>query len=83
MHHAARRQRHAQRLDARRSGRQGLFEALGGAAHSVNTDFRLNASQPVSLVSDDVVQENPILKSFPVFDISRIEVLARPAGLAV
>ncbi|MCB1996621.1 MAG: TonB-dependent receptor, partial [Rhodoferax sp.] len=27
-----------------------------------NTDFRLNASQPVSLVYDDVVQENPILK---------------------
>ena len=30
-----------------------------------NTDFRLNASQPVSLVYDDVVQENPILKGFP------------------
>ena len=27
-----------------------------------NTDFRLNASQPVSLIYDDVVQENPILK---------------------
>ena len=26
-----------------------------------NTDFRLNTSQPVSLVYDDVVQENPIL----------------------
>ena len=26
-----------------------------------NTDFRLNASQPVSLVYDDVVQENPCL----------------------
>jgi iron complex outermembrane recepter protein len=45
-----------------------------------NTDFRLNASQPVSLVYDDVVQENPILKGFPVFDISRIEVLAGPQG---
>ena len=30
-----------------------------------NTDFDLNASQPVSLVYDDVVQENPILKGFP------------------
>lgn len=45
-----------------------------------NTDFRLNASQPVSLVYDDVVQENPILKGFPVFDLDRIEVLRGPQG---
>ena len=45
-----------------------------------NTDFRLNASQPVSLVYDDVVQENPILKGFPIFDLDRIEVLAGPQG---
>jgi len=45
-----------------------------------NTDFRLNASQPVSLVYDDVVQENPILKGFPVFDVARIEVLRGPQG---
>ena len=45
-----------------------------------NTDFRLNASQPVSLVYDDVVQENAILKGFPVFDIGRIEVLRGPQG---
>jgi iron complex outermembrane receptor protein len=45
-----------------------------------NTDFRLNASQPVSLIYDDVVQENPILKGFPAFDLSRIEVLAGPQG---
>ena len=45
-----------------------------------NTDFRLNASQPVSLVYDDVVQENPILKGFPVFDVGRIEVLRGPQG---
>jgi len=45
-----------------------------------NTDFHLNASQPVSLIYDDVVQENPILKGFPVFDLDRVEVLAGPQG---
>ncbi|MBL8305591.1 MAG: TonB-dependent receptor, partial [Rubrivivax sp.] len=45
-----------------------------------NTDFDLNASQPVSLVYDDVVQENPILKGFPIFDMERIEVLNGPQG---
>jgi iron complex outermembrane receptor protein len=45
-----------------------------------NTDFDLNASQPVSLVYDDVVLENPILKGFPVFDIGQVEVLRGPQG---
>jgi iron complex outermembrane receptor protein len=45
-----------------------------------NTDFDLNASQPVSLVFDDVVQENPILKGFPLFDLASIEVLNGPRG---
>ena len=45
-----------------------------------NSDFDLNASQPVSLVVDGVVQENPILKGFPVFDFERIEVLRGPQG---
>jgi len=45
-----------------------------------NTDFRLNASQPVSLIVDDVVQENPILKGFPIFDTEKVEVLAGPQG---
>ncbi|MDT8439211.1 MAG: TonB-dependent receptor [Wenzhouxiangellaceae bacterium] len=45
-----------------------------------NTDFDLNASQPVSLVYDGVVQENPILKGFPIFDLDRIENLRGPQG---
>lgn len=45
-----------------------------------NTDFDLNASQPVSLVYDGVVQENPILKGFPIFDLQRIENLRGPQG---
>jgi iron complex outermembrane receptor protein len=45
-----------------------------------NTDFHLNASQPVSLIYDDVVQENPILKGFPIFDTEQVEVMAGPQG---
>ncbi len=45
-----------------------------------NSDFRLNASQPVSLIYDEVVQENPILKGFPIFDLDQIEVLRGPQG---
>lgn len=45
-----------------------------------NTDFDLNANQPVSLIYDGVVLENPVLKGFPVFDLDRIEVLRGPQG---
>lgn len=45
-----------------------------------NQDYDLNASQPVSLVYDDVVQESPILKGFPVFDVQSVEVLRGPQG---
>jgi iron complex outermembrane receptor protein len=45
-----------------------------------NTDFDLNSSQPVSMVYDDIVLENPILKGFPVFDIGQVEVLRGPQG---
>ncbi len=45
-----------------------------------NTDFDQNASQPVSLVYDDVVYENPMLKGFPIFDTERVEVLRGPQG---
>src|SRR5471030_332821 len=45
-----------------------------------NTDFSTFASQPVSLVYDDVVQENGILKGFPMFDVAGVEVLRGPQG---
>ncbi|MEO1489717.1 MAG: TonB-dependent receptor, partial [Pseudomonadota bacterium] len=45
-----------------------------------NTDFDLAASQPVSVVMDEVVLENVTLKSFPIFDVQRIEVLRGPQG---
>jgi iron complex outermembrane recepter protein len=45
-----------------------------------NTDFDLNASQPVQLLVDDIVQENPVLKGFPMFDLAGVEVLRGPQG---
>jgi iron complex outermembrane recepter protein len=45
-----------------------------------NTDFSEFASQPVSLIYDDIVQENPILKGFPIFDLAGVEVLRGPQG---
>ncbi len=45
-----------------------------------NVDFDLAASQPVSVIYDDVVQENVILKSFPLFDMENVEVARGPQG---
>ena len=45
-----------------------------------NTDFYLGASQPVSIIQDDVVLEHVILKSNPAFDIAQVEVLRGPQG---
>lgn len=45
-----------------------------------NTDFDLAASQPVSIIMDDVVMENVILKSSPIYDISAVEVDRGPQG---
>lgn len=45
-----------------------------------NVDFDLAASQPVSIIMDEVVQENVILKSAPLFDIQQVEVSRGPQG---
>lgn len=45
-----------------------------------NIDFDLAASQPVSIIMDEIVMENVVLKSFPLFDIERVEVLRGPQG---
>lgn len=45
-----------------------------------NTDFDLNASQPVSMVYDEVVLENAVIKGMPIWDMERIEVLRGPQG---
>jgi iron complex outermembrane receptor protein len=45
-----------------------------------NSDFALQATQPVSVIVNDVVLENTLLKSFPLFDVQQIEVLKGPQG---
>ena len=45
-----------------------------------NADFTAAASQPVSLVFDDVPMEMVALKSFPLFDMDNIQVLRGPQG---
>ena len=45
-----------------------------------NTDFDLAASQPVSIIMDDIVMENVILKSSPIYDIASVEVDRGPQG---
>ncbi len=45
-----------------------------------NYDFDVNATQPVSLIYDEVNLENSVLKSIPLFDIARVEVLKGPQG---
>ncbi len=45
-----------------------------------NIDFDLAASQPVSIIMDEVVLENTVLKSFPLFDVGNIEVIRGPQG---
>ncbi|WP_193552286.1 TonB-dependent receptor [Oleisolibacter albus] len=45
-----------------------------------NSDFYLGASQPVSVIIDDVVMEHVVLKSSPIFDTQQVEVLRGPQG---
>lgn len=45
-----------------------------------NVDYYLGASQPVSVVVDDIVEEHVVLKSTPLFDVGDIEVLRGPQG---
>jgi len=45
-----------------------------------NSDYTYNAQQPVSVVYDDVVEENSVLKGFPLFDVQDVEVLRGPQG---
>jgi len=45
-----------------------------------NISFDQNASQPVSVVYDDMVLENVSAKAFPLFDIESVEILRGPQG---
>lgn len=45
-----------------------------------NYDFDVNATQPVSLILDEVALENSVLKSLPLYDLQQVEVLAGPQG---
>lgn len=45
-----------------------------------NTSFDIYASQPVSLLYDEVLLESPILKGLPMFDLAQLEVARGPQG---
>ncbi|MEP9403478.1 TonB-dependent receptor [Sphingomonas silueang] len=45
-----------------------------------NIDFYLGASQPVTIIQDDVILEHVVLKSNPVYDVAQVEVLRGPQG---
>ncbi|MEJ2128623.1 MAG: TonB-dependent receptor [Woeseiaceae bacterium] len=45
-----------------------------------NIDFDNNAAQPVGMVFDDIFLESNVLRSLPLFDVQRVEVLKGPQG---
>ena len=45
-----------------------------------NADFQQSASQPVSIVFDDVPLEKVGFKSFPIFDVDSVEISRGPQG---
>lgn len=45
-----------------------------------NPDFDVNAQQPVAYLFDEVALNNPTLRSLPLFDLARVEVLKGPQG---
>jgi iron complex outermembrane receptor protein len=45
-----------------------------------NIDFDVNANQPVAMILDEISLENNTLRSIPLFDVERIEVLKGPQG---
>ena len=45
-----------------------------------NADFTAAASQPVSVVFDDVPMEKSATKAFPLFDLDSVEVIRGPQG---
>jgi len=45
-----------------------------------NIDFDVNANQPVAMIFDEIALENNTVRSLPLFDIERIEVLKGPQG---
>ncbi len=45
-----------------------------------NIDFDVNANQPVAMIFDEISLENNTVRSLPLFDIERIEVLKGPQG---
>lgn len=66
----------------------GLYAESSNGRHSPrfymrglgNADFDQAASQPVSIVFDEVPMELVVLKSFPIFDVDHVEVIRGPQG---